>query len=111
MVAQLILRPRVVLLEGDARRARRIANLLAPVAELSIAYHLDEAVADFDSERGAVLVCPGSAAAEARARLPLAKIVTHSGDSGAGDDHLNLSVPGASQLASAVMRLFRRVPT
>ncbi len=110
MVAQLILRPRVVLLEGDARRARRIANLLAPVAELSIAYHLDEAVADFDSERGAVLVCPGSAAAEARARLPLAKIVTHSGDSGAGD-HLNLSVPGASQLASAVMRLFRRVPT
>ena len=110
-MAQLILRPRVVVLEGDAWRARRIANLLAPVAELSVAYHLDEAVADFDSEPDAILVCSGASAADARDRLPKAKIVTHSGASGVSDDHLNLSASGASQLASAVMRLFRQRPT
>ena len=110
-MAQLMLRPRVVLLERDARRARRIANVLAPIADVSVAYHLEEAVADFESQPHAVLICRGACAAQARAALPNAKIVTHSGDGAAQNDHLNLNVAGPPQLASAVMRLFRRTAT
>ncbi len=109
MLAQLIRRPQVVLLERDVRRASRIAQLLSPIAEIDVAYHFEYVGVALEAMPEAILVCSASQARTVRQAFPSAPLISYWTDSEPPEEAMRATRPAA--LAGAVMRLFRRVST